>query len=93
MGVSSGQVFVLFLARAGIAGLAGAIAGYAAGAAVALFWREPQAAPAGLPTVFDGGLLALVAAVALVLSVAAAWLPALAADRQDPAIALSQEAA
>ena len=91
MGISTSQVFMLFLARAALAGVVGAVGGYAIGAASAMLLREPQAASAGLAAVIDWRLFGVVLAGAPLMSVLSAWLPALVAQHQDPADALCQE--
>jgi putative ABC transport system permease protein len=91
IGTPGYKVLLLFLTRSALAGLIGAIGGYAIGAAAALLLREPQA-PANWAIIFDWRLFVIVLAGAPLMSVLSAWLPALVAQRQDPADVLSQEA-
>src|SRR5262249_25575046 len=83
LGLGSLRVFGLFLARAVLVGLLGALLGYAAGLLVGVLWGEGPASG-----VFDPLQLALVVAAAPVLCGLASWVPALLASRQDPAVVL-----
>jgi len=82
LGLRSGQLFVLFLARACAVGLIGALAGMLAGAA----WEG-----GALDTFQDPVFSALIVLATPLLCTLAAWLPALLAVRQDPALILQQE--
>jgi len=87
LGVRSGRIFSLFLARALITGALGACLGYAAGFGLAVAWgRSP--APG---EIFDPLLAGAVVPAAILLSCLASWAPATLAARQDPAVVLSQE--
>jgi len=77
----------VFLVRALLTGLAGALIGCAAGFFVASAWREAPA-PA---EIFNPLLLAGVLLLAPVLSGLASWAPAMIAARQDPAVVLGKE--
>ncbi|MBN1419494.1 MAG: FtsX-like permease family protein [Planctomycetes bacterium] len=76
MGVRSRQIFLVFLGKAAAMGLAGALLGYAAGIV---------AGPG------SAALLGAVVAGAPLLAALAAWLPAMLAAQQDPAIVLREE--
>ena len=85
IGLRSGQIFLLFIAKALILGLLGAVVGYLAGFLGGVGW-------VGLPAtqVFEPTALVLALAVAPILSALAAWLPATVAARQDPATILRE---
>ncbi len=87
LGLRSRKIFAIFLAKALLAGLAGAVVGYGIGFAAASAWPE---APA-VARLFDPVVLAIVLLLAPLLSAAAGWVPAVLAARQDPAIVLQEE--
>ena len=87
LGLRSRQVFTLFPARALLTGLAGASLGYVAGFATVSAWSQSPS-PAEL---FDPLLLAIVLLLAPLLSALAAWVPAMMAAQQDPALVLQEE--
>jgi len=98
MGVRGGQVVAIFLGRAVMVGLIGAVIGYAIGFAVAAVWDAREAGegaltggPAGAAALFGPGLLVAVLALAPVLSAAASLVPALLAAQEDPAVVLREE--
>jgi len=85
IGLRSSQVFLLFIAKAIILGLVGAVVGYVVGFFGGVSWS-------GLPAcqIFEPVALVLALAVAPILSAVAAWLPATVAARQDPATILRE---
>jgi ABC-type lipoprotein release transport system permease subunit len=85
LGVGSPRVFALFLGRAVLVGLVGALLGYAAGALLGVLWGEGPATGA----IEAAQLLAVVAAAPLLCGLAS-WVPALLAVRQDPAVVLRE---
>ncbi|GAG50593.1 unnamed protein product, partial [marine sediment metagenome] len=87
LGLRSGQIFTVFLAKTLLTGLVGACIGYAAGLAVALAW-SPTLSPAEF---FDPLLPVMLLLLAPVLSCLAGWVPAMSAARQDPAVILQEE--
>jgi len=98
MGVRSGQVVGIFLGRAVMVGLIGAVVGYAVGFALAALWDGREAGeglltsgPAGAAALFGPGLLAGVLLLAPILSAAASLVPALLAAQEDPAMILREE--
>jgi hypothetical protein len=99
MGVRSGQVVGMFLGRAVMVGLIGAVAGYVLGFAVAVVWDGRAAGgegllaggPAGAAALFGPGLLVAALLLAPVLSAAASLAPALLAAQEDPAVILREE--
>ncbi|MCD6303970.1 MAG: FtsX-like permease family protein [Planctomycetes bacterium] len=93
IGVGSRRIFTVFLAKAVLIGLLGALGGYALGLGVSMFATQHVASlriehPAKLfvPLVLAGVLVA-----APIISVLASWAPATLAARQDPAVILSRE--
>jgi putative ABC transport system permease protein len=91
LGFRSGQLLVLFLARAAGVGLCGALLGVVAGVLTSLWFGE--AAPSVWETTADHApLLGLALVATPAVSALACWLPALLAVRQDPAVVLQQEA-
>ena len=87
IGLRSGQILTVFLAKAVVVGLAGACVGYVAGFLTALVWG--QAPPAR--QIFIPLLPVAVLLLAPVLSCLASWVPAMLAARQDPAAVLAEE--
>ncbi|HZZ72098.1 MAG TPA: ABC transporter permease [Pirellulales bacterium] len=90
-------VFVLFLGKAVLLGLLGAMLGCLLGSLVGMFLKEPALAAgppltdaADLWKMIDPRLWLIVAAATPLLTAMASWLPALLAARQDPAIVLSR---
>jgi putative ABC transport system permease protein len=92
IGYRSGQILAIFLGKAAILGLIGAILGYLTGAAIGAQWSagaESIAATSTWPGL-DLGLMAMATAMALLLAVFGSWIPALWAARQDPATVLQE---
>ena len=88
LGLRSLDVFILFLSKAVLIGLVGALAGYFAGRVVGFLWSEAPAQ--ATMTLLDVELLAAVLVAAPLLSAVASWLPALRAAQQDPAVILRE---
>jgi ABC-type lipoprotein release transport system permease subunit len=91
IGLRSSQVLALFLSKAVLVGLAGAVAGYLIGFVVGLSWSDLAVQRGEALRLFSPGWLLTAIGVALVLSCLASWLPAVAASRQDPAVVFQQE--
>ena len=94
IGVRSGQVLTVFLARAVLVGVAGAAVGYAAGFAIGIGWDAHEAAAGesvGAAALFDPAALAAVLVAAPLLSAVASLLPAMMAAGCDPAVVLREE--
>ncbi|MFO8014370.1 MAG: FtsX-like permease family protein [Phycisphaerae bacterium] len=98
MGVRGGQVVGIFLGRAVLVGLIGAVVGYVAGFVLAVEWDARDAGeglvasgPAGAAALFGPGLLVGALLLAPLLSAAASLVPALLAAQEDPALILSEE--
>ncbi|MGE3807697.1 MAG: ABC transporter permease, partial [Gemmataceae bacterium] len=85
LGVKSMQVFALFLAKAALIGLLGALFGYLGGWALGALWGGE-----GLSYLFNPELLLAVLIAAPVVCCLAGWFPALVAARQDPAVILRE---
>ena len=88
LGRSSATIAALFLGRAMILGVMGAVAGFAAGTAMALHWGPkifPVTAGALAP---DYSLLGWALLLTPALAAVAAFLPAMMAVAQDPADSL-----
>lgn len=91
IGLRSRQILFVFLAKASIMGLFGAVAGYFVGFVVGLLSGEISVFSREAPGIFNPGMLLLVMITAPLLSSFASWVPALIASRQDPAIILREE--
>jgi len=89
IGLRAGHILLLFLGKAGLIGLAGAILGCAAGIGTAAVWAAAE--PGIVRPPLDPSLLLACVALAPLLSMLAAWLPALAASAADPVAILSEE--
>ncbi len=89
LGFRSRQILYIFLARAVVIGLLGGILGFLAGSFIGSNWSEPVG-ESRYEWMFNFELLGLVVCVAMVIAVAASWIPAMLAARQDPAVALRQ---
>ncbi len=92
IGCRAGQILGLFLGRAALLGLFGALLGYLGGALLGARWSAggPDAvSPAAWPGL-DPGLMAAATGIALLLAVFGSWIPALWAARQDPARVLQE---
>ena len=91
IGLGSRHIVAVFLIRAVLVGLLGAVLGYAGG-----FGVGAAAGGAGVDAVSTGRLfhawvLAAVIAGAALLAALASWAPAIFAAQQDPAVILSRE--
>jgi len=93
IGLSGRQVFIVFIARAVLAGLIGAIIGCLLGYGCALSVQlASYDGPAELSLkLVSPALLAAVLVCAPLLAAWASWIPAMIASRQDPAIVLQQQ--
>jgi len=98
MGVRAGQILSIFLARALLVGLIGAVVGYAVGFAVAAVWDARDASvealggqTIGAAALFAPALLLGTLVLAPLLSALASLVPAMMAAQQDPATVLREE--
>jgi putative ABC transport system permease protein len=91
LGTGTGQIMAIFLGRAALMGLAGAVPGYTAGWLAGVLWHEagPSAGTALAP--LDPMLGLAVLAGTPLLALLAAWLPAYLAAQKDPAQILTGE--
>ena len=90
LGFRSRQILYIFLSRAVVIGLLGGILGFLAGGFLGSNWSEPVV-ESRYEWMLNFELLGLVVCVAMVIAVAASWIPAMLAARQDPAVALRRE--
>jgi predicted lysophospholipase L1 biosynthesis ABC-type transport system permease subunit len=94
LGTPCGTIFLLFLAKAFVLGLAGGLLGYAFGLVLGTWGGlllENVSGPAAWAGIANKMWLTIAVAVAVVISVTAAWFPALLAARTDPALILRDE--
>jgi ABC-type lipoprotein release transport system permease subunit len=88
LGLRARQILTLFLGKAALIGLAGAVLGIAAGLAIgAIDWP----AKTDVRVLVDLRLLTAMLLLTPLLSIMASWIPALLAVRQDPAEVLRRE--
>lgn len=94
IGYRSRQVMAIFLGKAAILGLIGAMMGYLLGALIGAQWggggQGIAGSSAGSGIGIDLGLMAAATGMALLLAVFGSWIPALWAARQDPANVLQE---
>ena len=90
IGCRAGQIFTIFISRAVLIGSIGACVGCLVGFVVGIT-RGNQAHPVAVEALFSPALLAVVLVAAPLLAVLAAWLPARAGARQDPALVLREK--
>ncbi|MHC4199766.1 MAG: FtsX-like permease family protein, partial [Planctomycetota bacterium] len=91
LGLRSRQILLVFLGKAIMIGLVGAVAGYLAGWIGGALWAGGPEGAVSLAALFDPRALVLALVAAPVLSGLAGWLPAVAAAQADPAEVLREE--
>ena len=91
LGFRSRQILTVFLVKAFLLGLFGALAGYAAGFVVGVVASGLPDGSGGVSGFFNPMMLIITIATAPLLSSFASWVPALIAARQDPAHILGEE--
>jgi len=91
LGLRSGQILAVFLAKALITGSFGAIIGFAGGFVIGIVAGELPAHVTTAAALFNPGLFVLTLVAAPVLAAIASWVPALIAAGQDPADILRRE--
>jgi len=98
LGFRSRQILYIFLSRAIVIGLLGGILGFLAGGFLGSNWAGPigegprlAGTQSRYEWMFNFNLLGLAVFVAVAITVAASWIPAILAARQDPAVALREE--
>ena len=85
LGLHSHQILLIFLGKAVLVGLIGAVLGFVGGSLIGAAWRDAPGAPPITMAWMDPQLLLLVLIVAPLLAALASWLPAMLAAQQDPA--------
>lgn len=90
IGARSVQILSMFLGKAILVGVAGAIVGYLAGFALGATWGDRLSGQSASSLFLPGPLL-LAIVMAPLLSALACWIPALLAARQDPALVLQED--
>lgn len=91
LGLRSRRILFIFLAKAMLMGVLGALLGYAGGFIGGAFWGDASVNVEGPATLFDPVLFLLVLFGAPILSGLASWIPAMIAAQQDPAVVLREE--
>jgi len=94
LGLGSRHIVAIFLVKAMLVGVAGAVVGYLAGFGAGLAWSIADNIPfsSGLVrSLFDIRVLVLVLAVAPLQACISSWLPAVIAAQQDPAAILRED--
>lgn len=87
IGVNSKRILAIFLWKALVVGLAGALLGFGVGIAFTLF----RTGRIGFHFFFGLKLFLLALFIAPLLSLIASWIPALVASQQDPALIMREE--
>jgi len=90
LGFRSRQILYMFLSRAAVMGVAGGLMGFLVGVSLANNCLAPIGEGSERWT-FPFSLFGLAVLVAVVVAVAASWIPAMRAARLDPAITLREE--
>jgi hypothetical protein len=91
LGMSSTKLVSVFLLKAALTGLLGAVVGYLVGYILGTIAGDAALSVASARALFDPVLLVLVLVLAPLVAALASWLPALVASQQDPAVVLSEE--
>lgn len=95
LGLRAGQVLGIFLGRAGILAVAGAILGYPLGIMMGFttgrWLDESHASISQFLSLADPWAPVVILGCTVAIAMIACWLPSLAASRQDPAVALREE--
>jgi ABC-type lipoprotein release transport system permease subunit len=91
IGVRGRQIMLLFLGKALIVGLLGALIGCAVGIGVAAAWSRTGEPEITLASLIQPLTVALVLGAVPLVAIVASWPPALLAARQDPAAVLREE--
>jgi hypothetical protein len=91
IGLRSLQILHIFLGKAVLMGTVGALLGYIGGLIVGSLCGEVSSDHSNPLRLFDPRLLVLVMLLSPLLSALAAWIPAMMAAQQDPAVVLREE--
>ena len=89
IGLRSGQILFVFLAKALLVGVLGAVAGWGLGFLVGVRFGDLTASLESAQQLFHPTTAIAALLLAPVLATLASWIPALMASRQDPAVLLS----
>ncbi|WP_417383835.1 ABC transporter permease [Gimesia sp.] len=90
IGLRSSQVFGIFIFKAVLIGLIGALLGYFLGYGIGVIWGKLPESIEPREVLFSGRWLLLSLVFAPLLASFASWIPALMAARQDPATILQE---
>ena len=90
IGYRASQILVIFLGKALLIGLSGAMSGYLVGFMVGVQGGDLAGAGDAVARLFDPGILVQALVLAPFLSALGTWLPALLAAGQDPAVVLQE---
>ncbi|QDT42501.1 Macrolide export ATP-binding/permease protein MacB [Gimesia alba] len=90
IGLRSSQVFGIFIIKAIVIGVIGALIGYFLGYGIGIIWGNLPASVNPEAALFSGQWLLLSLVFAPVLASLSSWIPALLAARQDPATILQE---
>ncbi|MCA9003962.1 MAG: ABC transporter permease [Planctomycetaceae bacterium] len=90
IGLRSSQVFGIFIFKAVLIGLIGALLGYFLGYGIGVIWGKLPESIQPREVLFSGRWLLLSLVFAPLLAGFASWIPALMAARQDPATILQE---
>lgn len=90
LGIGTGRILALVLCRVLLIALVGSLLGFLAGLQAMTWWDPSPTMAASTRAHLTAGWLALAAGAGPALALAAAWLPALVAARQDPATILRE---
>jgi len=94
LGYRSKQIMAIFLSKAVLMGLAGAVVGYVAGFFVGIAWGRLEDIPISVQSavsLFNPSLLTSILMTAPILAAVASWIPAVIAVQQDPAVVLRED--
>ena len=91
VGVGQGKIMGIFLVKAGLMGIAGALIGYLAGMIGGAAWEGIPIWQAEFGRLISPALAGLVLIGAPVLTIIAGWIPAMKAAQVDPAVILREE--
>ncbi len=91
IGLRSKQILFVFLSKALVMGLAGAVAGYGIGFVIGIFSGRIDLVGGTISELFNPFSVVAALLAAPFLTAVASWVPALIAARQDPAMVLKEE--
>lgn len=91
VGVREHTILSLFMAKAVVTGLLGAVLGYAAGLTLAAAWSGILPCSPDFTRLMRPNLLAAALLIAPAMCALAGWWPAVRAARQDPAVVLRED--